>query len=163
MPDAEFHIYGEGPDRPLLAALIAESQLEGRVVLHHRLPLEEIAPVMATADAGIIPKRADGFGNEAFSTKILEFMACAVPVIVSRTQVDAYYFDDTFVRFFTSGNEHDLATALLEVYGDRARRAAKIELARDFAVRHSWQERGADYHGLIGSLLSRSRSAPLHN
>ncbi len=41
---------------------------------------------MWRADLGVVPKRAEGFGNEAFSTKILEFMACGVPVLVSSHQ-----------------------------------------------------------------------------
>ena len=43
---------------------------------------------MAAASVGVVPKRSEGFGNEAFSTKTLEFMACGVPVIVSRTRID---------------------------------------------------------------------------
>jgi glycosyltransferase involved in cell wall biosynthesis len=43
---------------------------------------------MENADLGVVPKRNDPFGDEAFSTKILEFMAMGVPVIVSETRID---------------------------------------------------------------------------
>jgi len=153
MPGAEFHIYGEGPARPDLARLVGELGLGDRVKLMDRVPLDEIPRVMATADVGVVPKRADGFGNEAFSTKILEFMACDVPVVVSRTRIDAHYFDETLVRFFASGHEDDLATALLEMYQHRADSRDLVRAAREFAVRNSWQERVADYRGLVVSLL----------
>jgi glycosyltransferase involved in cell wall biosynthesis len=153
MPGAEFHIYGEGPARPDLIRLVAELRLGGRVKLMDRVPLDEIPRVMATADVGVVPKRADGFGNEAFSTKILEFMACDVPVVVSRTRIDAHYFDDTVVRFFASGDEAELAAALLDMYQHRSDSRDLVRAAREFAVRNSWQERVADYRGLVESLL----------
>jgi glycosyltransferase involved in cell wall biosynthesis len=154
MPDAEFHIYGEGPSRSTLAQLIEEMGLSGRAILRNRLPLDQICDVMASADAGIVPKRADGFGNQAFSTKIFEFMACAVPVIVSKTEIDAFYFDDSLVRFFVSGDERDLADALLDVYGRRGAKDTQVQVAREFAVQHSWQEKSAEYEALIETLVS---------
>jgi glycosyltransferase involved in cell wall biosynthesis len=157
MPGAEFHIYGEGPARPSLEHLTRELGLEGRVKLRDQVPLSEIPQLMASADVGVVPKRADGFGNEAFSTKVLEFMACGVPVVVSRTEVDAYYFDDSLVRFFESGHTADLGAALLWVYEHRTEHDAWIRNARDYAVRYSWQSRAVDYYALFDG-LSRETS-----
>ena len=64
---------------------------------------------MANADLGVVPKRADIFGNEAYSTNILEFMSLGVSVVVADTKIDKYYFSDSVVKFFHSGNEEDLA------------------------------------------------------
>ena len=154
MPDAEFRIYGDGPALP-------ESDRSSRgsegstdsVRFLEACRLIQIAPVIAAADVGVVPKRAEGFGNEAFSTKIFEFMASGVPVIVSRTRVDTYYFDDSLVRFFPSGDEAALADTLLKVYEQRAEHAAWIQRAREFAVRNSWQERGPEYRTLVDSLV----------
>lgn len=157
MPNAELHIYGEGPARPDLVRLTLECGLGDRVTIADRVPLGEIAEIMASADVGVVPKRADGFGNEAFSTKILEFMACGVPVIVSRTQIDAHYFDHTLVRFFEPGDEADLAEALVEVYEHQSDRHARIPTAQDYAARNSWQARIGDYQHLVERLVDRSR------
>jgi glycosyltransferase involved in cell wall biosynthesis len=151
MPGAEFHIYGEGPAKADLQTMAAASR--GRVKVMDRVPLHEVAALMAAADAGVVPKRADGFGNEAFSTKIFEFMACGVPVIVSRTQIDAHYFNDTLVRFFTPGEVADLARAMLQTFADRHEQAAWISTAREFAVRNSWQERVIDYLQIVELLV----------
>jgi glycosyltransferase involved in cell wall biosynthesis len=154
MPNAEFHIYGEGPARPELVRLTRECGLNGRVRLMAPVPVDKIAGVMASADLGVEPKRAEGFGNQALSMKILEFMACGLPSVVSRTEVHAHYFDDTLVRFFAPGNETNLAEALVEAYGhpadlDWARRA------QDFAFRNSWQKRVVEYERLIDSLVAK--------
>ncbi len=66
--------------------------------------LDDIAGIIANADLGVVPKRADSFGNEAYSTKIMEFMSQGIPVVVSRTKIDSYYFDEETVRFFPSGD-----------------------------------------------------------
>jgi glycosyltransferase involved in cell wall biosynthesis len=153
MPDAEFHIYGEGPTLPSLIQQVKDSGLEGRVKFMAVLPLTEMASVMASANLGVVPKRAEGFGNEAFSTKTLEFMASGVPVIVSKTQVDSYYFDETVVRFFRSSDDADLARVLLEVYAERGHHDAWIHAAHELAIRFSWQERGADYRQIVDHLV----------
>src|SRR4029077_16161272 len=108
------------------------------------------------ADIGVVPKRAEGFGNEAFSTKVLEFMACGVPVVVSRTRIDTHYFDESLVRFFASGDEKDLAESLCEVYEHYSEHSDLIRRARDFAVQNSWQERAVDYRSLVENLVDRS-------
>jgi glycosyltransferase involved in cell wall biosynthesis len=113
--------------------------------------------IIVTAGAGVVPKRGDGFGDEAFSTKTLEFMACGVPVIVSRTRVDAYYFDDTLVRFFTPGDERALAAAMVSVYEHRLEHGAWLRSAREFAIRNSWQERGVDYLEIVERLAATPR------
>jgi glycosyltransferase involved in cell wall biosynthesis len=158
IPGAEFHIYGDGPAKPALARLIDELGLKERVKLMERVSLSEIAERISAANAGVVPKRADGFGNEAFSTKILEFMASGVPVIASRTRIDEHYFDSTLVRFFTSGDERDLAAAMQETFQNRAQALGRAEAGLRFAKSNSWQERGGEYRQLVSTLLAPSWS-----
>jgi glycosyltransferase involved in cell wall biosynthesis len=164
MPDADLHIYGDGPAKPSLVKLVADLGLGDRVSVSDRVAITEIARILAAADVGLVPKRADGFGNEAFSTKILEFMITGVPVIVSRTRVDEHYFDSTLVRFFDPGDERDLAAAMLDTRLHMDAAMTRAVNAREFAIRNSWQCRGQDYHRLIDSLVgevSRDRPQPL--
>jgi len=156
MPDAVFHIYGNGPALGGLIGLARELGLDGRVAFMERTSVARIAEVMAAAGVGIVPKRSDGFGNEAFSTKILEFMACAVPVIVSRTRIDDFYFNDALVNFFEPGSVSSCADVLLRTYRHRADQRAKVVAAREFAMRYSWQVRSADYVSLVDSLVTRA-------
>jgi glycosyltransferase involved in cell wall biosynthesis len=156
VPSAELHIYGEGVCREALADLIGELGLEGRVFIKEPLPIREIASIMANADIGIVPKRNDSFGNEAFSTKILEFMAVGVPVVISSTKIDRFYFDDSVVRFFESGNVEDLANSLETLIKEKAGRDAMAERASALAKEYSWEKKKAVYLDLVNSLVFRN-------
>ena len=156
LPTAEFHIYGDGSMKPALVALADELGLNGSVRFFEPVRVTEIAEIMANADLGVVPKRADSFGNEAYSTKIMEFMSVGVPAVVSSTRIDRYYFDDSVVRFFESGNPDALAAGVIEVLSDPLRRQQMVDNALAYAARNSWETRKEAYLGLVDSLCARA-------
>jgi glycosyltransferase involved in cell wall biosynthesis len=149
----ELHIYGEGSAKEELQKQIAELQLGDKVFLNSPLPLREIASIMANADLGIVPKRNDSFGGDAFSTKIFEFMALGVPVVVADTRIDKYYFNDSLVRFFHAGDFNDLARVMLEAYHNREMSKKLASQALKFAQQHSWGTKKDEYLALINQLI----------
>lgn len=151
---AEFHIYGEGNAKQPLLALIEELGLAGRVRFFKPLSLNEIAEVIANADLGVVPKRADSFGNEAYSTKIMEFMSQGVPVIVSKTKIDSFYFNDDVVRFFESGNIEDLADAMLTLIRNQPLRELLVKNSLDYVAQNSWARKEHEYFNLVDSLTA---------
>jgi glycosyltransferase involved in cell wall biosynthesis len=154
-PDARFHIYGDGSSKRELMALVKELGLGDSVRFFAPMGLRDIARVMAGADLGVVPKRADSFGNEAYSTKIMEFMSLGVPVVVSATRVDRHYFNDSVVRFFESGNHEQLAQAMLEVLGDAGLRASMVANSAEYVRRNSWSQNRRRYLQLVDSLAAR--------
>ena len=161
VPGTEFHIYGGGNVKPDLEALVKSLGLTDKVRFFESLSMREIAGVVANADLGVVPKRADSFGNEAFSTKIMEYMAEGVPVIVSRTKVDTYYFNDSIVRFFESGNEAQLSEAMLSLIKNPELRAKLAGNAREFVALNSWDVKKHEYLHLVDSLLNVPRVQPV--
>ena len=168
-PQAEFHIHGKGPEEASLIRLIEELGLRDRVLLKEVLPLWEIAAVMAEADLGVIPKRNDKFGGDAFSTKILEFMSLGVPVLVATTRVDRYYFNDAVVRFFESGNVGDLTAQMKSLIEDREARETQAREAMAFVSDLRWEKKKGLYFDLVDGLVGgtgpgvRDASRPSHN
>jgi len=148
-PEADFHIYGDGPLKADLLGLIEQLGLDSRVLVHERKPLREISSVIETAKLGIVPKRKDTFGNEAFSTKTLEFMAMGVPVIVSDTKVDRHYFDDSVVRFFQGDDEDDLARCMLDLIRHPEKRMALVQRAEQFVANKDWALNKQEYLDLV--------------
>lgn len=155
MPEAEFHIYGEGPSKESLKSLSHDLGLSGRVIFHEFLPVREIAEVMAHSDLAVVPKRASSsFGNEAASTKIMEFMSVGVPVIASRTRIDTYSHDDSQIKFFESENEEDLAEAILLLRNDKPLRDKLTQNALQYVNEHNWASKSREYLQVVDSLGS---------
>jgi glycosyltransferase involved in cell wall biosynthesis len=111
---------------------------------------------MANADLGVVPKRADGFGNEAYSTKIMEFLSLGVPVVVSSTKIDRFYFDDSVVRFFESGNSDAMAEAMTEVLRDAEKRRSLVTRGLAYAAQNNWESRKGDYLNLVDALCNKN-------
>ena len=73
--DFRLDIAGDGPERPRLAARIAELGLQDRVVLHGALPAERVAALLRDASLAVVPSR-----YETFSVAVSEALACGLPV-----------------------------------------------------------------------------------
>jgi glycosyltransferase involved in cell wall biosynthesis len=157
LPSCELHLYGGGGGRSAtedLTKLASALGLNGRVRFFDSVPLDSIPDLMANADIGVVPKRADGFGNEAYSTKIMEFMSQGVPVVASRTAVDSYYFSDDTVGFFKSGDDEDMARILLNVIEDRDLRDRMSKNGLEYAARNGWDTRKTEYLELVDALCT---------
>ncbi len=152
-PESEFHIYGRGSEKKNLENLIVELGLESRVFIKETVPAEQIADIMANADLGIVPKRNDPFGGEAFSTKILEFMFLGVPVIVSETKIDKHYFNESVLKFFKPDDSNDLAQCMLLLRNDKVLRDRLRENAQRFVENFSWEKRKQEYLALVDALI----------
>jgi glycosyltransferase involved in cell wall biosynthesis len=153
--NCEFHIYGGGDEKAELIALTEKLGLNGKVKILGSAPLETIADLISNANLGVVPKRADSFGNEAYSTKIMEFMSQGVPVVVSRTKIDNFYFDNSVVRFFTSGDVKALAEAMCEVINNTALREKLIAGGYRYVDLHSWDRRKHEYLNLVDTLSTQ--------
>jgi glycosyltransferase involved in cell wall biosynthesis len=154
LPNPQFHIYGVGQAKESLIALVKDLGLRARVQFRDVVPLQSVPEIMANSDLGVVPKRADSFGNEAYSTKIMEFMAQGVPVIVSRTKIDDYYFNDSVVCFFEPENVDQLAEAILRLSRDKEYGERLIGNARQYADLHSWARKEQEYLDLVDALVN---------
>jgi glycosyltransferase involved in cell wall biosynthesis len=154
VPSAEFHIYcGVGGDKQgELRQLVQQLGLEESVKFNTGVALDQMAQVIANADLGVVPKRADSFGNEAYSTKIMEFMSQGVPVVVSRTKVDTFYFQEGVVHFFESGDSQAMAKAMLDVIHDKDLRSSLVARGYEYAERNGWKQKKKEYLDLIDFL-----------
>jgi glycosyltransferase involved in cell wall biosynthesis len=157
VPEAELHLYGGGGGagtQESLASLAKRLGLDGRVKFCGDVSMGDIAEALANADIGIVPKRADSFGNEAYSTKIMEYMSQGLPVVASRTKIDTFYFDDSTIRFFPSGDSQAMADAILDVKENPVLRASLVENGLQYARSNGWDTRRRAYCDLVDSLAT---------
>ncbi|HWG21591.1 MAG TPA: glycosyltransferase family 4 protein [Terracidiphilus sp.] len=156
-PGLRFLIIGDGPERENLRRLIAERNLEDRVTLTGLVPLEQVAEIMARIDLGVVPKRKEGFGDIAFSTKIMEFMAMGVPVLASRTRIDEFYFNDRLVEFFTSGDAAEMAAKILHLMEQPERLAALRRNCSEFIAGNNWNVKQEEYFALVDCVVGEAQ------
>lgn len=156
IPCVRLHIYGDGPEKINLRAQIKEMQLDSIVELHDPVSLSAIADCMASSHVGIVPKRSDSFGNEAFSTKVMEFMAMRLPVIVSDTKIDQFYFNDSLVMFFKAEDERDLAEKIITLYHNQNLRQQLIDNGLQFIKSNNWERKEKIYFRIINSMLGKT-------
>ena len=159
-PHAEFHIYGDGPSVPALLALADSLGVADRVLIKGNRDIGEIAGIVENSDLGVVPKRNDSFGNEAFSTKILEFMMMGLPVMVSDTKIDRYYFNDSLVKFFTAGDDASLAEAILDMIRNPELRSRLAQNALEFAKDYDWETNQDKYLNVVNRLTLKDYCEP---
>ena len=152
VPTAEFHIYGSGGVLDELLALVKDLRLEKKVLFFTPVSLNGVPELIANADLGVVPKRAHSFGNEAYSTKIMEFMSQGVPVVISRTKIDSHYFDKSQVRFCESENVESFAAGIIEVLRDESLRQRLIRNAFAYVARNNWGRKKQEYLDLVDGL-----------
>jgi len=153
VPEADFHVYGQGDQWDSLKKLVEDLGLQDRVFLRGLVPIDQITSLMENADLGVVPKRKNGFGNEAFSTKILEFMVLNVPLIIPDTTVDRLYFNDSVAQFFHAGDENSLSEAMLGLIRNPVRRATLARNASEFVKKYTWKVNQGSYLNLVQSLV----------
>lgn len=152
VPNLKFVIIGDGPRKKDIKRRIRERNIGDRIEIRDGVAIEEIAEFMKKVDLGVVPKRKDKFANEAFSTKILEFMAMNVPVLAARTRIDEYYFNDELVEFFEPENVEDLAAKILFLIRSPTRRVTLSQCSAKFIVENNWDVKKFRYFDLIAQL-----------
>jgi glycosyltransferase involved in cell wall biosynthesis len=151
-------VVGDGPEYSRLRELVVQHGLEDQIRITSGVPLEQVAAGMESASLGVEPKRKRSFGNEALSTKILEFMAMGVPVLASDTVINRRYFSDGLVEFFDSEDVNDLASAIIRLANDPGRRSELIERGRKFVMSNNWNVKAHEYLNLVDDLVTPARA-----
>jgi glycosyltransferase involved in cell wall biosynthesis len=76
IPGATLLLVGDGPDRPMLEALVNARALQDRVRILGNIPHSEVATLMGAADVMVLPSRSEGLANVW-----VEALACGTPVV----------------------------------------------------------------------------------
>ena len=156
VPNATFQIFAASwiPQFRLeLEALIRQMRLEGVVSIANRLAKGDLIEVYKTVDLGVVPKRGGPFAGEAFSSKILDFMASGIPIVASHTVIDEYYFDDSMISFFEPENHEDMARRIVELFRDPSRRRALSIRGKEYAERNSWDIKKKEFVAIANSIV----------
>ncbi|HEV8468130.1 MAG TPA: glycosyltransferase family 4 protein [Candidatus Limnocylindria bacterium] len=162
IPNLTLRIYGDGPRRASLEALATELDVADRVWFSRGwLPLDELLPRIAEADAGVVAIRRDACFDLTHSNKMFDLIALRKPVVISRTRAVEAYFDEGCFELFESGNEHDLARAIYDLHRDPERRRRLVERAAQVGEPYRWSHQAKRYVGVVDRLIESAGREPL--
>jgi glycosyltransferase involved in cell wall biosynthesis len=139
LPDLRAEIYGDGPEREQVLALIRSHDLEGRVSAPGFVPHERVDAALRSALCLVLPSRREGYG-----LVVVEACAAGAPaVVVADPDNAAVELIEEGVNGFVapSASPEDLAAAIVRVReGGAALRASTAAWYRANARRLSMDE-----------------------
>lgn len=151
--DAGALIIGAGDAVPDLRARVAALDLGEWVRLTGRyLPIEKALATVKGADCGVIPNRPSEINRFALSSKLFEYVALDIPVVVARLLTLNEHFTDDEVTFFEPGDPTSLAAALSWVATNPESARAKALQAKRRAEAYSWPASRSALLGLYADL-----------
>lgn len=153
IPMLRLRILGHGDYIEALQNLASELRVGKHVSFEAPVPITEIAAEYHSADVGISPHEDDLFGGIYFSTKVAEYMAVRLPVIVSKTYVMNYYYDESQVAFFAPGNYHEFSECVRRIYKDQSYKNHLIENGLELSRKLSWSNESRNYLSVIDKLV----------
>ncbi len=79
--DIQFTLIGSGTELPHLKSLVAQKKLEPWVNFTGRIPADELAKYLSTADVGVASDPLNPMNDKSTMGKVLEYMAFSIPVV----------------------------------------------------------------------------------
>jgi glycosyltransferase involved in cell wall biosynthesis len=145
-------VVGEGEYRPQLEELAQNLGVSDYVHFTGLVPFEEVPGFIAQADIGVVPILLPMLPN-----KLFEYLAMDKPVVVTRNPSVEACFDDSSVMFYESGNEHDLARCILELYRNPEERTALAASGSAVYQKYRWDTIKYEYLKVIERMANGKR------
>jgi glycosyltransferase involved in cell wall biosynthesis len=147
-------VYGDGPHRPVIEALVARLGLADRVAIHGRVAVDQLPRLLAGTDIELIPTLPEPYLQYSLSTKLLEAIQMGVPVIASDLATFRGHFSEDALRYVPGGDAAALAAAIRELARHPERAAAMAQEAQRQAMPYAWAIQGAAYLEVVAGLIA---------
>jgi glycosyltransferase involved in cell wall biosynthesis len=72
-----------------------------------------------------------------------------------------FYFDDSVVQFFESGNVSAMVDAMLQIIKNTSLRESLVANGYEYCARNNWDVRRQEYFDLVDLLSSRQNGKPV--
>lgn len=142
--DVTFTFIGAGDSFEDLQRLTRELGLEEVCQFTGRIPDAEVERVLATADVCVSPDPKNPLNDVSTMNKVLEYMACAKPVVCYDLREHRYSAGDGAV-YARPDDVGDLAAAIVALLDDPDRRARMGEYNRErFLTRMAWEHNAGE-------------------
>jgi glycosyltransferase involved in cell wall biosynthesis len=134
--DAVLELVGGGDVESDLRQLVASLGLEGTVQFRGSVPRSEVPAILGTAAVGVAPLRERPELDYAVPTKVYEYMACGLPVVVTGRGEIERVVDESGGGLHAPADPEAVAARLDELLDDRARRRQMGRRGREHVRAH---------------------------
>lgn len=155
IPGLRLRILGKGSYVDEFLAMVRAMSLEEWVEYLGFVPMPVMVEELSRADAGIVAQKSSPYSNLVHTGKMYDYMAFRLPVIASRLDAVAAYFDEDSLQFFTPGDPASLAEAILDLYEHPQRRRLLVENSQKLYRRYAWEEQKRAYLEVFRRLSRR--------
>ncbi len=147
LPEVRWVIIATGAGIPSLRQTIASAGIGDRVEWHDFMPHVQLIERLVAADIALYPYRDTNINRAKCSGKVMDYMACGKPMVVSEVGMNCVYVEDERSGLLTPpGDAEAFYAAMKRLLDDRVF-AVRIGRA---AQRRIWERFGWD--GRIGTL-----------
>lgn len=142
-------IYDEGSYFLAIKRMINRYNLNDHVRILQPLPLEEIAEEIRKADMGLVLVEKDLYTDIIFRIKLYEFIACKVPLIVSRTKFLSGSLSNQQIYFLNENTHIELAKAIIQLCRNSKLRKKLADNAFSYYEKYNWRNEQKKYNQLL--------------
>jgi glycosyltransferase involved in cell wall biosynthesis len=154
MPDLEFHIYGQGRELERLRYLSKELGLAEQVRFQGHVPLDRIPSLISSANLGVAPQCRSAFTSLNYPTKVFEYVAMGIPVVMSWSPALAELFSNIPGIFFAPEDSDELADVIWQFYSSASRRQSVASLQKATCRSISWPNERKRLVNLVNSFAA---------
>jgi glycosyltransferase involved in cell wall biosynthesis len=156
IPGATLDLIGDGDHRPELERMVRDLGLTDRITFSRGFrPIEEVIPTIRDAHLAVIPTRPDVSTDYMLPTKLLEYLACGIPALLTPTHTVRYYFGQHHPLYLRDGEPEELAKAIAwcrDHYDEAKRLTARMQ--ESWFSRYHWPDHSRDYLRLLDNLAA---------
>lgn len=148
-PGSRLTIAGTGQEQKDLQSLVDASGLKSRVKFAGRLDREEIAQLLASADAMLNPSLVDNMPNS-----VLEALACNVPIVSTNVGGISHILEDRETALLVNPGDHKaMANAVCTLLKENVLRKEVVSKGQASVQRYRWATVKYDWLQTYESIL----------
>jgi glycosyltransferase involved in cell wall biosynthesis len=141
IPDISLTIIGSGDFEPNLRQMVKDYELENHVKFTGTISDEEAEKILCHSAIGVAPYLDDPYSNTRFTepTKPKHYLACGLPVIITRIVKIAFDIDQAKAGIAINYNRLDLIEAINKLLTDDILYKEYRQNAIAFAAKYDWK------------------------
>lgn len=143
-------VHGRGPWYDDVKSKAKELDVNDYCYFNGGFKPQDIGQHLATADIGLVLNHKDPLTDLLLPVKMLEYIACGIPVVCPKTEAVTKYFSDDSVYFFESDEE--IALAIKSIVDDPVRANEKQKNAFQTYNKMNWSKEKADFVRFINEI-----------